>query len=455
VINNRFGWMPKNICIIGDREYTPKGINYAPAMKGLEKYVAAFVPKGTLEEWKSVVDMYKLPAYYAHAFVLLCGFGSLLMNKSPESGLILNLFSKLSGTGKTTLLRIINSIFGDPKILMKDAGDTYLSKVHRMGLMNGLPVCFDEMTNARPEEISGLLYGCTQGRARDRMKAGENAERINNLSWKGIFVWSSNSALEDRLGTIKMDPQGEMARVIEIALESQVGGDVLEAQKIFNKLDDNYGHAGHLFTEYIVENAEAVQKIWEDTREVVYAYHKWGQVDRYRLNGVICGISAGVITNSLGITSFDLRGITKWILDHLKSAGTAMQETSTTAVGALTTFINSNIDSLLVINGKANKGLASPAFLKPRSTLIIRHEPDTKSLFIVQRDFMKWCGTNFLNARELPRMFEQETGHKLEIIKKRMGAGWDVDFGPVTVYHIPDATGILGMVFSGSSAKTD
>lgn len=455
VINNRFGWTASGTFIIGDREYTPKGVRYAPVMKDLERYVTAFTPKGTLEEWKSVMRLYNKPGFEALAFTSMAAYGSPLMYFTGESGLIDNLVSKLSGTGKTTNLRFINSVYGDPKILMKDAGDTYLSKVHRMGLMNGLPVCFDEMTNARPEEVSGLAYGCTQGRARDRMKSGSNEERPNNLSWKGIFVWSSNSALEDRLGTIKIDPQGEMARVIELYLEPRAMGDVLEMQKMFGKLDHNYGHAGHIYMQYVVENPDVVKKVIEDTREAVYAYHKWGQVDRFRLNGVICKISGGIIANSLGLTEYDIRGLTKYALELLKTAGVAMQETSTTAVGALTTFINSNIDSLLVIDGKPKKGLASPAYVKPRSTLIIRHEPDTKSLFIVQRDFMKWCGVNYLNAREIPKMFEQETGHKLEIIKKRMGAGWDVDFGPVAAYHIPDATGILGMMFGGSSAETD
>ena len=168
---SRFGWTRNNTFIVGDREYTKKGVVHAPVTRGIEKFVPIFTPKGTLEEWKSIINIYNAPEFDLHAFGVLSGFGSILMNLSPENGGVVNFFSKKSGTGKTTILRAVNSIFGEPKALMKDAQDTQLTKVHRMGLMNGMPVTLDEMTNTRPEDLSGMLYGSTQGRARDRMKA--------------------------------------------------------------------------------------------------------------------------------------------------------------------------------------------------------------------------------------------------------------------------------------------
>ena len=185
----RFGWTRDNTFIVGDREYTKKGVVYAPVTRTLEKYVSWFTPKGSLAEWKRIAAAYDDPKFDLHAFGLLAGFGSTLMALSPENGAVINYYSKRSGTGKTTILRMVNSIFGDPKGLMKDAQDTQLTKVHRMGVLNGIAMCLDEMTNATPQEMSSLLYGSTQGRARDRMEAGRNAERMNDLIWKLITIW--------------------------------------------------------------------------------------------------------------------------------------------------------------------------------------------------------------------------------------------------------------------------
>lgn len=451
----RFGWTPEDTFIVGDREYTKKGVAYAPVTRSLEKYVRWFAPKGTLEEWKSVVRMYENEAFDLHAFGILAGFGSVFMRLSPENGGVLNYYSKRSGTGKTTILRAVNSIFGDPRGLMKDAQDTHLTKVHRMGVMNGLPVCIDEMTNARPEELSSMLYGCTQGRARDRMKAGENAERNNDFTWKQISIWSTNASVEDRLGTIKLDPQGEMARVVEIHLRTPVPDNVLESQKVFNKLTDNYGHAGHIFLSYVIPNLEECKKIWEDTRDVVYSKQKWTQVERFRLNAVICALAAGVIANTLGLTNFDLVRIGSRIVQEIKQQGEEMQAQATTAVETFATFVNRNINNMLSIDSSQRaKGLQNEPYIKPKGALVVRYEPDTKSLFIVQRDFTRWCGENFLNAKELPTMFEEETGSKLVVAKKRMGAGWDTDFGAVNAYCITDAIKVLGLDDDGLATPT-
>lgn len=442
----RFGWTRDRTFIVGNREYTKKGVVHAPVARHLEKYVTWFTPKGSLSEWKRAANMYNDPKYDMLALGLLAGFGSVLMKLSPENGAIINFYSKKSGTGKTTLLRMINSIFGDPKALMKDAQDTHLTKVHRMGLLNGIAMCLDEMTNVTPVELSNLLYGCTQGRARDRMEAGRNMERANDLTWSQMSVWSGNNNVEDRLGTIKIDPQGEMARVVEIALESIPSGDILDAQKTFNLVIDNYGHAGDVFLNYVIPNIDAVQEMWNETRDIIYSKSNWTQAERYRINALICIVTAGVILNNLGLLSYDIGRIAKKALNYVRVIGHQLTEQSTKASESITDFINQNVNNMLVIDASSRaNGLQNAPYSKPKGTLIVRYEPDTKNLYIVQRNFNRWCAENYVNTRELPSMFESETGQKLAIVKKRMGAGWDADFGAVNAYCIKNAGAVLGI----------
>lgn len=453
-MHNRFGWTKNDTFVVGDREYTRNGVVHAPVTRNLEKYIKIFTPTGSLEEWKRIANMYNKPEYDLHAFGLLTGFGSVLAMISPENGGVLNFYSKASGTGKTTILRMVNSIFGDPKGLMKDAQDTHMTKVHRMGLMNGIPVCLDEMTNTKPEELSAILYGSTQGRARDRMKSGENAERTNDLTWKSFTLMSTNANIEDRLSTIKLDPQGEMARVIDIHLQAKVVGDVLGAQKVFNGLSEHYGHAGHVFLSYVIPHLDEVHKLWNETRDIVYSKKQWTQTERYRLNEMICSLTAGVVTNNLGLTSYNLGRIAKKVVDFIEAAGQQMRAQSTKAVETFATFVNKNINNMLSIDSKQRaNGLQNEPYIKPKGTLVVRYEPDTKALYIVQRDFNRWCAEQFVNSKEIPSMFEEETGQQLKIVKKRMGAGWDADFGAVNAYYIDNAMQVLGLDDAEGTAK--
>jgi len=451
----RFGWTLDETFIIGNREYTSDGVHHVPMAKALDDLVRALTPKGSLEEWKKIVALYEDEAYDMHALGVLNAFGSPLMHLSPENGGVLNFYSKKSGTGKTTILRAANSVFGDPTALMKDARDTQLSKVHRMGVMNGIAVNLDEMTNASPEELSNLLYGATQGRARDRMQSNANAERQNNTSWKSTSNWSSNASIEDRLGLIKVDPQGELARVLEIYLETPVPSDVLEAQKTFNKLADNYGHAGDVYMRYVMANIDGVRNIWEKTRDKIYAMHPWTQTERYKLNLVICAISAGVITNALGLTNYNLPRIMKKVADRVQAVAEELRKGAVKATESIAAFVNKNTRNMLSINGKKSSTMKEKEFRAPMGELIMRYEPDTGTLYIAQREFKKWCAANYINGSEIRMQFKQETGQDLPVVKKRLGAGWDTDFGAVNAFEIKDATNILGIQIALEGEEDD
>jgi hypothetical protein len=230
---------------------------------------------------------------------------------------------------------------------------------------------------------------------------------------------------------------------------------VLESQKVFNLISENYGHAGHIYLNYVVPNIGAVQKIWNDTRDYIYSQKKWSQTERYRLNIVVCAIAAGVITNVLGLTNYNLSRITKKMMDLIGKAGDDMRHSSLTASSAFAAFINKNINNILSIDSIARtNGLQNEPYIKPKGTLTIRYEPDTKDLFIVSRDFNRWCAENFINAKEMKDMFQEETGLPLEVIKKRMGTGWDTDFGPVYAYKIPNASKILGLELENHEVST-
>jgi hypothetical protein len=445
----RFGWTPNETFIVGNREYTKEkenGVRIVPIARHLSQYVQWFTPKGTLEQWKKVAAVYENEEFDMQALAVCAGFGSILMYLSPEPGGLLHLYSKKSGTGKTTALQMVNSIFGHPTSLMKNAGDTPLSKVHRIGLLNGLPVTLDEMTNSSPEEISNLAYGITQGRARDRMMANANEERINKMTWKAMGISTGNTSYEDKMLTIKADPQGEMARILEIYIPVIKDGNTLETSRLFATLADNYGHAGDVFLRYVIPNLEAVRKRMKESQDFIYSQANWSTSDRYKLNALMCLVAGGTIATEIGLINFHMSRLGTKAVKLTYDAAQEQRAKSTTAVETFAAYVNRFVNNMLVINhGSRIMGMSDRPVREPKGSLLIRYEPDTKTLYITQREFHKWCAEQYINAKEMKLLFMAETGKELILEKKRIAKGWNADFGSVSTYVIKDATKLLGI----------
>jgi hypothetical protein len=455
----RFGWTEDNTFIIGNREYTKDGMRVVPMARTVDDLIRWFEPKGSLDEWKKIAAFYDNPELDWHAIGTLAGFGSVLMKFTAEHGGVLNFFSKKSGTGKTTILRVVSSIFGHPDGLMKLQNDSAMSKLHRMGVYNGIPMVLDEMTSSSPQEVSHLLFAATQGRARDRMEAGKNAERVNSITWDSISVWTGNTSCGDKLSSIKLDPQGELARVLDVNLQTPPPDSVVDALRLFSNLHNHYGHAGHVFISYLMQqDQEKIKELMTAVQNKIYKKHLWTQTERFQLNIVICIVAAGIICKQIGLVDYDLSRITNKLCDFVKDMRDEVKNQSMSAVEMLATFLNKNINNMLIINDAVRNvplaGMVAPD-LVPKNMLMIRYEPDTKVLYISQRDLNRWCSENYLNAKEIRPMFKEETGKEITLIKKRMGKGWSKDFGPVLAYEIQDAQDVLGMEFDPDVLAAD
>jgi hypothetical protein len=151
-----------------------------------------------------------------------------------------------------------------------------------------------------------------------------------------------------------------------------------------------------------------------------------------------------MITNYLELTNFDIPRLTKKAIGLVISNTLEMESTATRATETFAAFLNKHINSLLIVNDKVRILQETPVRI-PFHSLLARYEPDTLTLYIAQKEFNKWCAEQFINSREMRAMFKAETGEELIVTKKRMGKGWNADFGPVSAYEIKDATYVLGI----------
>ena len=445
IMRTQFGWADNDKkFIIGDKEISPDGTRYSPPSTYTAGISPAFVPVGNLEEWKKTINVYDMVGFEPHAFGFFTAFGSPLLKFLNLNGALINLISNDSGTGKTTVLKAMNSVWGHPEQTMLIWKDTANTKIHRFGIMNNLPVGCDEITKMNADELSDMSYSVSQGRGRARMKSQENAERVNLTKWAMICLCTSNSSIVDKLKASKATPDGELMRVIEYAIKPTDNLTKEEADSIFSKMYDNYGHAGYIYAKWLVGNLEEAIEIVKTIQAKIDGKLKLTNRERFWSAVVACNIGGAYIAKKLGLHDIDVGRVTNWVIDMLRKLRAEVAPPAEEKAGYIGEFINDNVNSMAVVNGELDKrtNVEALPIMEPRSgKLHIRMEPDTRKLFIAVKPFREYCAANQINIKELLNALAID-GVYLDTEKKRMSKGTKVASPPVYAYvfdcSVPD-----------------
>jgi hypothetical protein len=427
----QFGWADKDSkFIIGDREITPEGVYHSPVSITTSEIAQHMQPTGTLEKWKEVFNLYGLPGHEPHAFAAMTAFGSPLLKFLGQNGAIINVVHSGSGTGKSTILYMCCSVYGHPKKLCSNWSDTLSAKLMRLGIMNNLPFCSDEITNLTPQEFSQLSYSMSQGRGKDRMKSSSNELRANLTSWAATSLCSANAVFGEKMTKIKNSPDGELMRLLEYKIDyaNVLPTDV--AKEMFDhQLMQNYGHAGDIYAQWLVCNLEEAVQTARDVQRKLDTELKLTQRERFWSAVVASNIAGGLIARSIGLIDWDLKRIYKWatqmILELRKDTAPPILDSSS-IVGD---FVNMHVNNIVVVNdgidSRTKMAVATAPAVEPRGPLLMRYEPDTKRLYIVAKAFKEYCVDRQVPYKETLRLL-QDKGMYIGTLVKRLSKGMKV-----------------------------
>lgn len=450
-MRNQFGWADNNKAfVVGGMEYRADGsVKQAPLAPGAAE-IAKFVhSKGTFEKWKEVFNLYGLPGMEGLAFAAGAAFGSPLLHMSGLTGALINLVHNSSGTGKTTGLRMGQSVWGDPMLLMSKKEDTLLAKLHKMGILNSLPIGYDELTNIEPKDLSDLTYCVTHGSGRDRMSSSANVMRTNYTRWCTIGVCSSNKSFYEILEGGKGSPQGEMKRILEYDVGYNSVIDAATGRDMFdNQLNNNYGHAGPIYAAYVVTHYDEVMNHWKQIQERLDSEAGTHPSERY-WSAVTSAIVAGIsVAKYLKLHDWDMKRIFAWACNLIVSLRDTTTPPPDYEIQILRDFIYENTPHLLIVESakhvRGNMNMAQLPTHEPRSQDVrVRYEPDTGVVYIAPKTFNQMCVTRSLNRKAILKVLEQKgiyQGTKLTLMTK--GCQYE-------------STTIRALVFDGKHSELD
>ena len=437
IMRNQFGWADKDTkFIIGEQEISADKVAYSPPSTVTGSLSDHLKPTGDFDAWKKTVKVYDTPGFEPHAFGFFTAFGAPLLKHLNFKGGIINLINNTSGTGKSTILKMCNSVWGHPEELMLQWKDTMNSIIHRMGVMNNLPVTIDEVTKLSGDHFSDLAYSASQGRGKNRMQQHSNAERINATKWATIVLCSSNASFYDKLSTLKSTPDGEFMRLLEYKIDLTGNLTKEEADTIFNRLYDNYGHAGVEYAKYLVSDLEsAIDLVMQVQQKLDKAV---GLTNRERFWSAICAcnIAGALIAKDLGIIDFDIKRVYDWIIKELKVMRTEVKAPAATQASVIGEFMNSHRAAVLVINGEADKrsGMEQLPILEPKfNDLFVRIEPDNKHIYINAKQLRKYCSDNQITLKDVLASLQADKAY-IGKVNKRLGKGTKIASATVEAF---------------------
>jgi hypothetical protein len=419
-VNNTEEWKTRSF-VIGEREITfEKEFVEAPVSPYIRGVVKHFKAVGTYERWQESANELNRPGFELHAMTCLAGFGTTLMSYMSTPGVVISLLGR-SGCAKTGAMYAGISAFGDPDALsVFESTDNGLTG-RMLGLKN-LMFGVDEIGNKDPKPLSQLVHNVSNGKAKIRMQASVNAERVTEMSASLIAVLTTNESVYNKFELHKGSPDGEVARLIEFLIEQPNDLKGADGAKlgvhIFDAFKHNYGHAGPKFIVAALETGDIQIKkridFWIDR----YLTDTGGDsAYRFHQNFVAAVFTAGEIAVDAGIVDYDLERIYAKViaeLNNIKMNVVKVNNTDFTAI--LADFMYENMGNTLRIkDGKVID--------EPRGKLVARVATDEPTR--VSKDALK----EYLGKKKItPREFEKGLMESGEMIsksaRKHLETGW-------------------------------
>lgn len=363
--------------------------------------------KGSFEEWKSVIDFYAQEGYEDYAFGHLTAYGSLVFPFSGHSGAIISMIGQ-SGSGKSTILKSINSVYGEPKNYLTKDG-TPKANMNRLSTYRNYCVTYDEITNIDPMELSNLAYSVSQGKPRLKLTQNSTEVDTRGKNWQLIMACTGNANLSDRLSSQKLDASAETLRIFEYYVHRRDTIKHSEAREIFEKkLDNNYGHAGDIFIKFMVHNVDKIQSKFDQVLRLLEEKSGAGGKERFWLAIATANIVGGLVAKDLGLHSFDMNKIFNWVVDKLREMQGVVTENTRSPAQVVSEFINNSANKALVLHGgvqdKSGKTSSLYPTVEPSDQLWVRIEADRGLAFIDRnriREYLTKGGSDYNQVKGL------------------------------------------------------
>jgi hypothetical protein len=428
-IYSQMGWRKNDTeVVIGNTSFSPKGQRKIKVAEQFARVLPKFEASGTLDKWKEVVDIYNHKGFEEYAFALMMGFGQLLFKFSGYSGSLYNLYGD-AGAGKSTVLRLIHSIYGTPTETSLLHHDTTNAKIAMIGCYNNLPITYDEVTNIDPHELSDLCFAVSNGRGKEALKQ-DRTLRENTATWQTTMYMTSNSPLMPKLINLKGTTSGETYRLMERRVHKPAKFNLESAREALEPLNTNYGHAGRVIAEWLANNVDAAKDLMAKAYKEVSQLAEAQSQERFWVGMCAQAVVGARLGQMLGLHNYNVEQILQHAVTAIREARGVMVSEVKTPVDVLVEYFNTNLSVTLA--SKTNRAGMEEAIRKPVHSLMIRHEQDSGRIYVTKSHFKDWCVERHYDANSIMEHMEASGVMLNPHVSKSLGDGTEFSTGRVS-----------------------
>jgi len=440
IARRQFGWADDmfDSFVVGSKEIRADRVDHNPPCKTTLPYFGKMKAKGTYEGWKQAINFYNRPGMEMHQYVVGLAFGSPLVALTSEGAALFHMFSKNPGLGKTSALKIANSVWGDPNELMGQERDTFNSKMNQAEMHKNIIFTCDELTNVAPKDASDFLYQLMSGKQRNRLSVEGNVERYRGGKWKMTACSTGNTSLISRITMYKTMPKAEMVRILETPVTAFQFDNKAETDEFGRLLDSNYGHACVPYMQFVISNLEEVKQLFFSMQERIDKAANLSQPHRFWSNQAAAGLTGLVISKRLGMHDYNIPAVFRWLVSLLIRNSEGYVAGSSNAEETLTTYLAENYNNILRIRSTDSaRSLEEPeTFIipdsAPRMQFVARYEYDIKRLYLIPKVFRDWCNKLQISYQDV--VDELKAGRSRAVMRKqRLGKGTRMNLPPMDV----------------------
>lgn len=321
-LHDQFGWKDRNTnFLIGSTLYTPTGIQHAFGDKALSSRMPLFkLTSGTsLSAWSTAANRLFSPGFEAHSVAVIASFASILLPfciGATDGGLVLALYSRGSGRGKTRSLEAAASVWGNfdaLSIVNRDTNNAMFKVISQSG---SLPNYMEEITQRDPQKVCEFLKEFTSGRDKNRsQKDGSVIHR--NTRFQNILITASNLSIYDVAKQGR--DEGAVARVFELAFSIKDNDKVFkEFTRITREMLNNSGHAGRAFLKALMQPGVLDWAIMALEKTCVYYWDTLKAVGEHRYIVMFVAVNyvTSLLLNKYNILEFAPKRVADWTLER-------------------------------------------------------------------------------------------------------------------------------------------
>lgn len=384
---------------------------------------------GSVEAWSGALTRLLEPLTDAHRFLFMCGFAATLYHFTGAVGAtFVHVMSTTTGNAKTTIMNAIQTAFGAEEATSINARDTQVAKFITLGVLNNLPIFFDELRFPEAEETKDYVLLGTLGRDKQRGKV-DGGLRSDHLSWSTIHISASNLSLID---TVQHDGSetAQAARIFEFPLRLPAGLKTSDGDALMAVLRANRGTAGRVFIQYVVDHHDDVKQTVIDRMKHYEERLGAGPESRFAIRLLACVSAAAGIARDSGVVVVDAASMLDWACGHYADVSARLTADAAQEPSAIISdMMNDLLPGTLIVDGS---GMPR----EPRMELVGRHDKRTGEWLFSKKAVRKWMQKNHYPMTEIGKAVK-ESGLATSLgVRLSLGKSWRTNGGTAWCWQI-------------------